>query len=93
MSKEVKKIENGDRANFDFAGFIDGDQFQGGTSRGFTMVIGSGQFIPGFEEQMIGMVQGETKDVIVPFPDNYHAPDLAGKEAVFKVKINSIKKK
>lgn len=93
MSKVIKEIENGDRANFDFAGFIDGKQFDGGTARGFTMVIGSGQFIPGFEDQMIGMKQGETKDVIVSFPKNYHASEFAGKEALFKVKINSIKKK
>lgn len=92
MSKKIKVIENGDRANFDFAGFIDGVQFQGGTAKGFTMVIGSGQFIPGFEEQMIGMAQGESKDVVVSFPKNYHAKEFAGKEAVFKVKINSVKK-
>ena len=89
---QIKKIENGDRANFDFAGFIDGVQFQGGTAKGFTMVIGSGQFIPGFEDQMIGMEQGTEKDITVTFPTNYHAPEFAGKEAVFKVKINSIKK-
>lgn len=92
MSKQVKKIENGDRVNFNFAGFIDGFQFKGGTSRGFTMIIGSKQFIPGFEEQMLGMKINEEKEINTNFPVNYHAKELSNKSAIFKVKINSIKK-
>ena len=91
MAKE-KFIENGDMANFDFAGFHDGVQFDGGTARGYQMVIGSGQFIPGFEDQMLGMKIGEQKDIEVQFPFEYHAKDLAGEEVIFKVKINGIKK-
>lgn len=87
-----KVIQKGDMANFDFAGFHDGVQFEGGTARGYQMIIGSGQFIPGFEEQMLGMKIGEEKDINVQFPFEYHAKHLAGEEVVFKVKINGIKK-
>lgn len=93
MKKEIKKIESGDRTNFDFEGSINGKLFSGGSSKGFTLVIGSNQFIPGFEEQMIGMCVGDIKNLKVPFPKNYHAKDLAGKMSNFKVTINSIKKK
>lgn len=89
----IKTIEKGDMANFDFAGFLGEEQFRGGTAKNYQMVIGSGQFIPGFEEQMFGMAIGETKDIKVTFPKNYHAPELAGKDVIFKVKINGIKKK
>lgn len=92
MAKDIKKIEFGDMANFDFAGFLGEEQFEGGTAKGYQMVIGSGQFIPGFEQQMVGMAVGETKDIEVQFPFNYHADWLAGEEVVFKVKINGIKK-
>lgn len=92
MSKQVKTIQKGDMANFDFAGFLGKEQFKGGTAKGYQMVIGSGQFIPGFEEQMFGMAIGETKDINVSFPKNYPAANLAGKPVVFKVKINGIKK-
>lgn len=92
MTKEIKKIEKGDMANFDFAGFLGEVQFEGGTAKNYQMVIGSGQFIPGFEDQMLGMAIGETKDVKVSFPTNYHAKHLAGQPVIFKVKINGIKK-
>lgn len=93
MAKENKVIEKGDIANFDFAGFLGTKQFEGGTAKGYQMVIGSGQFIPGFEEQMFGMAVGETKDINVTFPKNYGVPSLNGQPVVFKVKINGIKKK
>ncbi|WP_074037532.1 trigger factor [Exiguobacterium profundum] len=86
-------IENGDTAVFDFAGFADGEQFEGGTAENYTLEIGSGQFIPGFEEQMIGMTAGEEKDVEVTFPEEYHAENLAGKPATFKVKLHEVKTK
>ena len=90
--KKIKKIENGDRVNFDYCGFLNDKKFNGGSSKGYTIVIGSGQFIPGFEEQMIGMSQGEEKNIFVTFPKNYHAKFLAGKETKFQIKVNSIKK-
>lgn len=92
MANNNKKIEFGDMANFDFAGFLGDDQFEGGTAKGYQMVIGSGQFIPGFEQQMVGMEIGQTKDITVQFPFDYHADFLAGEDVVFKVKINGIKK-
>lgn len=93
MAKEIKVIEKGDMANFDFAGFLGSKQFEGGTAKGYQMVIGSGQFIPGFEDQMIGMAIGETKDINVTFPKNYGVKSLNGQQVIFKVKINGIKKK
>ena len=89
--KEERALENDDQANFDFLGKIDGVEFEGGKAEGFELVIGSGQFIPGFEEQMVGMNKGETKDVTVTFPEDYQAKDLAGKEAVFTVTLHEIK--
>jgi trigger factor len=91
--KEERALANDDQANFDFVGKIDGVEFEGGKAEGFELVIGSGQFIPGFEEQMVGMNKGETKDVTVTFPTDYQSADLAGKEAVFTVTINEIKAK
>ncbi|MBR6707701.1 MAG: trigger factor [Clostridia bacterium] len=88
-----RALENGDVANLDYAGTLDGVAFAGGTAQGQTLEIGSGTFIPGFEEQMVGMNIGEEKDLKVTFPENYQAEDLAGKEAVFHVKINSIQAK
>ena len=82
----------GDSANIDFEGTIDGVPFEGGTAQGQTLKIGSGSFIPGFEEQMVGMTVGEEKDLNVTFPEKYHAENLAGKNAVFHVKVNSITK-
>ena len=93
MSKQNKIIENRDMANFDFSGYIDGIKFPGGTAKGHQMIIGLGRFIPGFEEQMIGMANGEERNIKLNFPNGYYAAELAGKEAIFKVKINGIKKK
>lgn len=86
-------LENGNIANIDFSGSIDGVKFDGGTATGYDLEIGSGSFIPGFEEQMVGMKKGETRDVKVTFPADYGAPDLAGKEAVFEVKLHAVKEK
>ncbi len=89
--KEERPLEKNDQAKFDFVGKVDGEEFEGGKAEGFELVIGSGQFIPGFEDQMVGMNQGETKDVTVTFPEEYQAKDLAGKEAVFTVTVHEIK--
>ncbi|MCL2847267.1 MAG: trigger factor [Firmicutes bacterium] len=88
-----RATENGDTVTFDFEGSIDGVKFDGGTAQNHRLVIGSGQFIPGFEEQMIGIKIGEEKDVNVSFPEDYHAENLKGKPAVFKVKVNAIEVK
>ena len=87
-----RPVAEGDTVNLDYAGSVDGVAFAGGTAQGQTLTIGSHQFIPGFEEQMIGMCQAEEKDLQVTFPENYHAENLAGKEAVFHVKVNKISK-
>lgn len=84
-------IKLGDEVNFDFTGFIDGKEFEGGKAEGFDLEIGSKRFIPGFEEKMIGLKKGEEKDLKLKFPTDYHVKHLAGKDVVFKVKINSIK--
>lgn len=84
-------VQNGDFANIDFKGYLDGQPFSGGAAEGYTLEIGSGQFIPGFEEQLIGMKVGEEKEINVTFPENYHRADLAGKPVTFKVKINNLK--
>ncbi|HIW12899.1 MAG TPA: trigger factor [Candidatus Salinicoccus stercoripullorum] len=91
--KDEGRVEEGDTVNLDFDGYVDGEQFEGGKAEGYDLEIGSGSFIPGFEEQVVGLENGEEKDVEVTFPEEYHAEELAGKEAVFKVKINSIKVK
>lgn len=91
LPKENETIEKGDIAIFDFEGSVDGVKFDGGTAENYELVIGSGQFIPGFEDQMIGMKSGETKDVNVTFPEEYQAKDLAGKPAVFKVVLHEVK--
>ena len=85
-----KAAEMGDTANIDFEGFLDGVAFNGGKGEGHDLKLGSGQFIPGFEEQVVGMSAGEEKDVNVTFPEDYHAADLAGKAVVFKVKLNKV---
>ena len=90
VAVEDRPLEEGDTAVFDFAGFVDGEQFEGGTAEKYSMVIGSHQFIPGFEEQMIGMTIGEERDVNVTFPEDYHAENLKGKPAVFKVKLHEL---
>ncbi len=84
-------VENNDTVIFDFEGFIDGVAFDGGKAENHELVIGSNSFIPGFEEQLIGMSAGDDKDVKVNFPDDYHAENLKGKEAIFKCKIHEIK--
>ena len=85
-----RPVQDGDTVNLDYAGTVDGVAFDGGTAQGQTLKIGSHQFIPGFEEQMIGMNPGEEKDLQVRFPDEYHAEELKGKDAVFHVKVNGI---
>ena len=87
------KVENGDIAIIDFEGFKDGVAFDGGKGENYSLEIGSNTFIPGFEDQVIGMSKGEEKEIKVTFPKEYGASDLAGKDAVFKVKVNEIKTK
>ena len=89
---EDRKSENGDTVIIDFEGSVDGEVFSGGTAENFELKLGSGQFIPGFEEQLEGKDAGEDVDVKVTFPEDYHAEELAGKEALFKCKIHEIKK-
>lgn len=90
---EDRAVQADDIANIDFEGFVDDVAFEGGKGENFDLTIGSGQFIPGFEDQLLGRNVGEDVEVKVTFPDEYHAEDLAGKDAVFKVKINSLKVK
>ena len=92
---EVKDraVQNGDLINLNYSGSIDGVKFDGGTAEDQELTIGSGMFIPGFEEQMVGMAIGEEKDITVKFPENYGAKDLAGKDAVFAVKVLEIREK
>lgn len=85
-------IAKGDDVNFDFKGYIDGKPFDGGEAEGYDLKIGSGQFIPGFEDAMLGLKKGDVKDLQLAFPKNYHVKDLAGKPVVFNVKINFVKK-
>ncbi len=89
---EDRASEKGDTLVFDFEGFVDGQAFSGGTAENYELELGSGQFIPGFEEQLEGKKPGEECDVEVVFPGDYHAEELAGKPAVFKCKIHEIKK-
>ncbi len=93
ISVEGRAIEEGDIAVIDFEGFMDGEPFDGGKGENHSLEIGSGSFIPGFEEQLIGRGTGEELEVNVTFPENYHAPDLAGRDAVFQVTVNEVKKK
>ena len=87
---EERAVATGDTVKLDYAGTVDGVAFEGGTAKDQTLVIGSNTFIPGFEDQMIGMQIGEEKDLNVTFPEQYHAENLAGKAAVFHVKVNGI---
>ena len=91
--KEDGVVEEGDTAVIDFGGFVDDVAFEGGKGTNYSLVIGSNTFIPGFEDQLIGLKAGESKDVVVTFPEEYHASDLAGKEAVFKCTVHEIKTK
>ena len=100
QERNARKVEVTDRAailgdivNIDFSGAVDGVKFDGGEAEGFDLTLGSGQFIPGFEDQVVGMNIGETKDVNVTFPENYQAENLKGKAAVFTVKVNKIQGK
>lgn len=93
ISKEDGAVENGDIAVIDFEGFIDGVAFEGGKGENYDLTIGSASFIPGFEEQLIGIKAGEEKDVNVSFPEDYHAEELKGKPALFKVTVKEIKYK
>ena len=86
-----RAVQDDDIVNLDYAGTVDGEAFEGGTAQGQSLTIGSGQFIPGFEEQMVGMQIGEERDIHVRFPDEYHAEALKGKDAVFHVKVNGIR--
>ena len=88
-----RAAQNGDIVNIDFVGTVDGVKFDGGEAEGFDLTLGSGQFIPGFEDQVVGMNIGESKDVNVTFPENYQAENLKGKAAVFAVKLNKIQGK
>ena len=90
---EDRALENGDISTIDFEGFVDGVAFEGGKAEGHELEIGSGSFIPGFEEQLVGMKIEEEKEIKVTFPEEYFSKDLAGKEATFKVKLHAIKKK
>ncbi|WP_044894606.1 trigger factor [Bacillus alveayuensis] len=91
--KEDGKIENGDTAVIDFEGFVNGEAFEGGKGENYSLEIGSGTFIPGFEEQLVGLEAGAEKEIEVTFPEEYHAKELAGKPATFKIKVHEIKAK
>ena len=88
---KTAKAKEGDAVVMDFVGKIDGEAFEGGSAEQQTLVIGSGQFIPGFEDQLVGVKAGDEKDVTVTFPEEYGAADLAGKEAVFEVKVHEVR--
>ncbi|MCI9564199.1 MAG: trigger factor [Oscillospiraceae bacterium] len=90
VSVEDRAVKKGDIANIDFEGFLDGVPFDGGKSDSHDLEIGSGSFVPGFEDQVIGMEIGQEKDIDITFPEDYHA-DLAGKSVVFHVKLNAVK--
>ncbi len=91
--KEDGEVVDGDTVKLDFKGFADGEAFEGGEAKDFDLEIGSGSFIPGFEEQMVGMKVDEEKEIEITFPEEYHAAELAGKPATFEVKVHEIKTK
>ena len=93
VSVDDRDLQKDDISTIDFEGFVDGVAFEGGKAENFELTIGSGQFIPGFEDQLIGMKIGEEREINVTFPKEYHAENLAGKPAIFKVKLISIKSK
>jgi len=93
VSVEDRKVKDGDTTVIDFEGFVDGVAFEGGKAENHTLEIGSKTFIPGFEDQIVGMKVGEEKDVEVKFPEEYFSKELAGKDAIFKVKLHEIKEK
>lgn len=89
ISVDDREAQMGDTANIDFDGYLNGERFDGGKAEGYSLELGSKSFVPGFEEQIVGMKVGEEKELPITFPENYHE-DLAGKEVVFKVKLNSL---
>ena len=93
VAEEGAVIEKGDFAIIDFAGTVDGEPFSGGEGKGYPLEVGSNSFIPGFEDQLVGLSKGDSTDVEVTFPEEYFVKDLAGKEAVFKVNIQDVKRK
>ncbi len=88
-----RPLKEGDIAVFDFTGYIDGEKFDGGSAEGYELEIGSGRFIPGFEDQMVGMKRGEERKIDIKFPEEYQSEKLKGKEAQFEIKLNDIKEK
>lgn len=93
VAEEGAVIEKGDFAIIDFAGTVDGELFSGGEGKGYPLEVGSNSFIPGFEDQLVGLSKGDSTDVEVTFPEDYFVKDLAGKEAIFKVNIQDVKRK
>jgi len=93
IEAEDRSVEKGDILTIDYEGYVDGERFEGGTAENQTLEIGSNKFIPGFEEQLIGKNKDEEVEINVKFPEEYHSEDLAGKDAMFKVKIHEIKVK
>ena len=93
VAEEGAVIEKGDFAIIDFAGTVDGEPFSGGEGKGYPLEVGSNSFIPGFEDQLVGLSKGDSTDVEVTFPEDYFIKDLAGKEAIFKVNIQDVKRK
>lgn len=93
VAEEGAVIEKGDFAIIDFAGTVDGESFSGGEGKGYPLEVGSNSFIPGFEDQLVGLSKGDSTDVEVTFPEDYFVKDLAGKEAIFKVNIQDVKRK
>ncbi|CCX37893.1 trigger factor [Clostridium sp. CAG:1013] len=93
VTVEDRAAENGDMVTIDFDGYVDGKQFDGGKADNYELTLGAGQFIPGFEDQVVGHNVGDEFDVNVTFPEDYHAEELKGKPAVFKIKLHEIKKK
>ena len=93
VAEEGAVIEKGDFAIIDFAGTVDGEPFSGGEGKGYPLEVGSNSFIPGFEDQLVGLSKGDSTDVEVTFPEDYFVKDLAGKEALFKVNIQDVKRK
>lgn len=93
VAEEGAVIEKGDFAIIDFAGTVEGEPFSGGEGKGYPLEVGSNSFIPGFEDQLVGLSKGDSTDVEVTFPEDYFVKDLAGKEAIFKVNIQDVKRK
>ena len=90
ITVEGRPVEDKDMTTLDFEGFVDGEAFEGGKGESYPLTIGSGSFIPGFEEQVEGMNIGEDRDITVKFPEEYHEKSLAGKDAVFAIKLHEI---